>query len=221
MFPLLTLIVSVGLADSLDPTMILPALYFAARPRGGRRAAGFACGVFIVNLVGGVAIALGPGRFLVDLLPHPGPRVTHALELACGAILLAAAVLLWRRQRSPDQPRGGHERLQRASPLVGATVALLELPTAVPYFVIIAAVVRSDAGIASTVALLAVYQLIYLAPVLAIAALSERASRSHEAWRGESIRAFLARHQNRLLATILFVATLVLLGFGTYGVATT
>ena len=221
MFALLTLIISVGLADSMDPTMILPALYFAARPRGGRRAAGFACGVFVVNLVGGVAIALGPGRFLVDLVPHPGPRVTHALELACGAILLAAAVLLWRRQRSPDQPRGNHERLQRASPLVGATVALLELPTAVPYFVIIAAVVRSDAGIASTVVLLAVYQLIYLAPVLAIAALSQHASRSHEAWRGESIRAFLARHQNRLLATILFLAAVALLAVGTYGVATT
>ena len=127
MLALLTLIISVGLADSMDPAMILPALYFAAGPRG-RRAAGFACGVFVVNLVGGVAIALGPGRFLVDLVPHPGPRRHAALELACGAILLAAAVLLWRRQRSPDQPRGSHERLQRASPLVGATVALLELP---------------------------------------------------------------------------------------------
>jgi len=91
----------------------------------------------------------------------------------------------------------------------------------VPYFVIIAAVVRSDAGIASTVALLAVYQVIYLAPVLVIAALSQRASGSHEAWRGESIRAFLARHQNRLLATILFLAALVLLAVGTYGIVTT
>jgi cytochrome c biogenesis protein CcdA len=131
-----------------------------------------------------------------------------------------AAVLLWRRRRNPDQPRGSHERLQRASPLVGATVALLELPTAVPYFVIIAAVVRSHAGVASTIALLAVYQLIYLAPVVAIAALSQRASRSHVAWRGDSIRAFLGRYQNRLIAAILFLAAVVLLAVGTYGIAT-
>lgn len=221
MLAVLTLIVSIGLADSIDPAMIIPALYFAASPRGARGVAGFASGVFVVNLVGGVAIALGPGRFLLDLVPHPGPTVTHALELVAGGCLLVAAVLLWRRRRQSDQPPGDHERLRHAAPLVGATVAMAELPTAVPYFVIIAAVVRSHAGVASTIALLAAYQLIYLAPVLAIAVLTERTSRSHEAWRGESIRAFVARYQNRLIATILFVVALVLLALGAYGIAAT
>jgi cytochrome c biogenesis protein CcdA len=221
MLAVLTLILSIGLADSIDPAMIIPALYFAASPRGARGVAGFACGVFVVNLVGGVAIALGPGRFLLDLAPHPAPPVTHALELAVGGLLLVAAVLLWRLPRQSDQPRGDHERLRHAAPLVGATVALAELPTAVPYFVIIAAVVRSDAGVASTIALLAAYQLIYLAPVLAISVLTERTARSHEAWRGESIRAFVARYQNRLIATILFVAALVLLALGAYGITAT
>ena len=142
MLAVLTLILSIGLADSIDPAMIIPALYFAASPRGARGVAGFACGVFVVNLVGGVAIALGPGRFLLDLVPHPGPPVTHALELVVGGLLLVAAVLVWRLPRQSDQPPGNHERLRHAAPLVGATVALAELPTAVPYFVIIAAVVR-------------------------------------------------------------------------------
>ena len=221
MLAVLTLILSIGLADSIDPAMIIPALYFAASPRGARGVAGFACGVFVVNLVGGVAIALGPGRFLLDLVPHLGPAVTHALELLVGGLLLVAAVLVWRLPRQSDQPPGNHERLRHAAPLVGATVALAELPTAVPYFVIIAAVVRADAGVAATIALLAAYQLIYLAPVLAISVLTARSSRSHEAWRGESIRAFVARYQNRLIATILSLIAVVLLAVGTYGIATT
>ena len=218
MLALLTLIASIGLADSIDPSMIVPALYFAARPGGGRRVAGFACGVFVVNVVGGVAIALGPGRFLLGLAPHPGPRVTHVLELVAGGALLVAAVLLWHRPRHSDQPPADHERLRHAAPLVGGTVALLALPSAVPYFVIIAAVIRSHVGVTATIALLATYQLIYLAPVLVIAVLSQRAPRAHWTWRGNSIATLLARYENRLIATILFVAAIVLLALGTYGI---
>jgi cytochrome c biogenesis protein CcdA len=213
MLALLTLIVSVGLADSVDPAMIVPALYFAPGRRGGRRVAGFAIGVFAANIVGGAAIALGPGRFVLDLVPHPGSRTTHALELAASAVLLMAAAFLWRRRS--HQHHASHERLERASPLVGATIALAELPTAVPYFVVIVAVVRSHSTTASTIALLVGYQVLYLAPVLVIAILSQRASHAHGAIGGDRVRSLLARYENRLIATILFVVALVLLALGT------
>ena len=40
MLAVLTLILSIGLADSIDPAMIIPALYFAASPRGASRRCG-------------------------------------------------------------------------------------------------------------------------------------------------------------------------------------
>ena len=158
MLTLLTLIVSVGLADSIDPTMILPAVYFASRPDGDRSAAKFAGGVFTVNVIGGVAIVLGQGRFLLSLAPHLGSRTTHRLELAAGALLLVAAVVLWLRRPCPRPAT--HERSPHAAFLVGATIALAELPTALPYFVVIVAVIRAQEGIASTVALLSAYQVL-------------------------------------------------------------
>lgn len=216
MLAVLTLIVSVGLADSVDPAMIVPAVYFASGRRGGRRVAGFAIGVFTVNLVGGVAIALGPGRFLLSLVPHPGAQTTHAIELVVGAVLLVASVVLWRRRSDPSRP--GRGRFEHASPLVGSTIALAELPTAVPYFVIIVAVIHAHMGVAATTALLGVYQLLYLAPVLAIAILSRHASHAHGALRGGRVQDLLEQHENRIIATILFVVAAVLVALATSAV---
>jgi cytochrome c biogenesis protein CcdA len=217
MLALISLIVSIGLADSIDPAMIVPALHFGSRPHGGRRVAGFALGVFTVNLVGGVAIALGPGRFLLQLSPHPGERTTHRLELAGAALLLAAAIVLVRRHPAEHGEGRLQRRLDRASPLVGGTIALVELPTAVPYFVIIAAVIRSHVGTPATIALLATYQLIYLAPVLAIAILSRRAFRFHGSWSGVRVRSFLTRYENRAIAAVLCALALILLVLGSGG----
>jgi cytochrome c biogenesis protein CcdA len=214
MLTLISLIVSVGLADSIDPAMIVPALHYGSRPHGGRRVAGFALGVFTVNLVGGLAIALGPGRFLLHLAPHLSARTTHWLELTGAALLLPAAIVLWRRRPGEHLPGTLERRLDRASPLVGGTIALLELPTAVPYFVIIAAVIRSHVGVAGTAALLAMYQLLYLTPVIAIAVISQRAFRSQGAWSGERLLAFFARYENRAIAAILCASALVLVVLG-------
>jgi cytochrome c biogenesis protein CcdA len=215
MLTLLTLIVSVGLADSIDPTMILPAVYFASRPDSGWSVAKFAGGVFTVNVIGGVAIALGPGRFLLSLAPHLGSRTTHRLELAAGALLLVAAVVLWLWRPRPRPAT--HERSPHAAYLVGATIALAELPTALPYFVVTVAVIRAQEGIASTVALLSTYQVLYLTPVLAISVLSRHASRADGAAREGRLRSLLVRYENRFVAAVLFLVGVVLLVLGQSG----
>jgi cytochrome c biogenesis protein CcdA len=212
MLSLLALIASVGLADSVDPAMIVPAVYFAPGPGGGRRVAGFASGVLTVNIIGGVAIALGPGRFLLNLLPNLGPSTTRDLELAAGGVLLVAAVMLWRRRPHHGPAKRRHSR--HAAPLVGAGIALAELPTAFPYFVIIVGVIHAHVGVAATIALLSAYQALYLAPVLLIAILSGHASKSGGAGLGERVRTVLLVYENRLIATVLFVLAVVLLALG-------
>src|SRR5690242_12214511 len=79
---------SVGRADSLNPSTVGPALYLATTPRRVRRILAFTLGVFGVNLLAGTLLAVGPGRLVPALFPHPRKTVVHALELAAGVVLL-------------------------------------------------------------------------------------------------------------------------------------
>ncbi|HYZ79770.1 MAG TPA: GAP family protein [Solirubrobacteraceae bacterium] len=169
MIRLLGLVITIGFADSLNPTTIAPALYLAAGDHARRQVAEFTLAVFGVYLVGGLAIALGPGQLVLALVPRPGRHLGYLLEIVAGATMLACAALLWGyRHRLAESsvpeinPRG------RSSALIGATITAVELPTAFPYFAAIAAVVGADVDILQTVVLLVVFNVCFVAPLLGI-----------------------------------------------------
>src|SRR5262249_12555897 len=141
MLRLIGVVLPIGLADSLNPTTIAPALYLATGERARTQVTEFTLGVFIVYLFGGLAIALGPGQLLLSLVPKPDRDAKHLIEVLVGAAMLAAALLLWRsrerlsRRQMPEPQAGG-----RASAILGATITPVGLPTAFPYFAPIAAI---------------------------------------------------------------------------------
>jgi len=164
--------ISVGLADSLNPSTVGPALYLATAERAVQRVLLFTLGVFAVDFVAGIALTVGPGRLLLALLPHPHGTVRHVIELLAGVILLAAAVALWtgrrRLARSELPMRGGGG----GSALVaGASIAAVELPTALPYFAVIAGISASSATVVQAIGLVAVYCVGFVLPLLGIIAL--------------------------------------------------
>jgi cytochrome c biogenesis protein CcdA len=159
---------SVGLADSLNPSTIGPALYLATLPERIRRVTEFTIGVFAVNFLAGVLLTVGPGRLLLGLVPHPRGTVKHVIELVAGVALVALSAALWsgRRslaRRSLPMPSDG-----RSSLVTGASIAAVELPTAAPYFAVIAAIVASDAGLPEEIGLVALYNIAFVLPLLAI-----------------------------------------------------
>lgn len=93
MLRLFGVVLTVGLADGLNPTTVGPALYLATVHRRRVRVAQFTVGVFTVNAVAGVVLTIGPGRFLLGLVPHPQRTVRHVIKLVAGVVLLAAAVV--------------------------------------------------------------------------------------------------------------------------------
>ena len=62
MLRLFGIVVSIGLADSMNPSTIAPGLYLAVGERARSSLIQFTLAVFAVNLVGGAVIALGPGQ---------------------------------------------------------------------------------------------------------------------------------------------------------------
>ena len=219
MVALALVVVSIGLVDSLNPTTIVPALYFAARPRPGSQTLGFAAGVFAVNMLGGAALLLGPGRVVIAALPHPGDRTQHFIELALAAAALLAAVSVWfARKRLQSRFAASTERGSRGSLIAGATIAAVELPTAVPYFGVLAAVAASRATAPLQLAMLVLFNAAFVAPVVLIAILGHLSSnRAPE--RMDQVHTFIVAHLGCLLAVLLVVISVVLAAVGTVGMS--
>jgi cytochrome c biogenesis protein CcdA len=188
MFALAILVASIGAADSVNPTTIGPAVLLAAGRDPVRAVASFTAGVFLVSFAAGVLVILGPGQLLLAALPHPSAHAKHVAELAAGVVILLLAAFLWaRRDRVGERMAGrdtGEER-DRSAFLLGAGIMAVELPTALPYFAALGSIVAADPSLGGGIALVALYNLAFVAPLLVILAVRALA--------GERATATLAR----------------------------
>lgn len=169
MLTLLILVVSIGLGDSLNPSTVAPALYLATTNQPRRQLAGFILGVFSVMFLGGLLIVLGPGQLLLALVPKPSATAKHLTELIAGVAILVLAAVLWIRRGSLARRTLPTGKASGGSSLaLGAGIAAIELPTALPYFAAIALITGSDSDIVTRLAMLVAYNLAFVIPLLAI-----------------------------------------------------
>ena len=218
MIDLLVLVVSIAVVDSLNPATIAPALVLAGTPRPARGILSFAVGYFVVSVLGGLVV-LGFGHSVVDLVPRPRPDVLHGIELVLGLAALVGAGVLWRGRHAIGarfarmQPRA-----QRLSPLAGGALALIELPTAIPFFAAIAALSASSEPLTVQIALVVLFQVLFLLPVVAIAIGCAVAGR-RSGGRLTRLHQLVVRHAGATLACLVLVAGVALVALGVVGLA--
>jgi len=217
---LVALAVSVGIVDSLNPSTIAPALYLATGIDASRRLLHFTLGVFTVYLAGGIVLVLGPGHALLSAVARPGRRETHLIELALGGVALAVAVVLWLRRNAVARRVLAHERRTAGSSFaLGAAITSVELPTAFPYFAVVAAVIGSDLSLTRQLVLIVIFNAAFIAPLVAITALRRLAGPRAERPLA-SVRAWLDRHTGALVAAVTAVLAVALLLVGAVGLLT-
>lgn len=171
MIRLIGLCISIGIADSLNPSTIAPALYLASGDHPRRQVAEFTAGVFAVYLLGGLAVALGPGELLLSLVPRPGRHLAYLLETIAGVAMITAAAFLWGYRKRLAQSRAPEFKATgRSSAWLGATITAIELPTAFPYFAAIATIIGADLSVWRVVFLLVIFNVSFILPLLAILA---------------------------------------------------
>jgi cytochrome c biogenesis protein CcdA len=212
------LVVSVALVDSLNPTTIVPALYLATGPRPVRAVLGFTAGFFAVNVLVGVA-ALVVGHKLAAYVPHPSPEHLHLGEVVVGVLALAASGILWHRRHTVEGAIASVEtRVTRVAPVAGATIAAAELPTALPYFAVVAALAGSHEPTVALIGLVVLFNVIFLAPVVAIALLRALAGpRAVDLL--TRARSLLLRYAGVLAALVTLVLGIALVAIGVWGIA--
>jgi cytochrome c biogenesis protein CcdA len=217
MIRLIGLVISIGLADSLNPSTIAIALYLATGERARARVMEFTLGVFGVYFLGGAAIALGPGQLLLSLVPHPGATTRYVIETVAGAAMVVAAAVLWanrarlaRREPPEFNPTG------RTSWVLGASVTVIELPTAFPYFAAIAAIVGSGAGPVRQLLLLLLFNVSFVLPLLVIVGVLTFGGDQTDRLIVR-VRSFLERRWPEVLAVVLLVAGVIVIVLGVTG----
>ena len=218
MLALIALVVSIGAADALNPSTLAPALFFAVGPHGRRDVAGFALGVFAVSTAGGLALAFGPGQALLTLVSKPSPHTVHLIELVAGGAALPAAAVLWHARGRVAARLARNQPSNRSAWLLGAGIMAVELPTAVPYFAAIAAVVESGHNDTTQIFLVLLYNVAFVAPlILLLVVLALAGTRGTQI--AARARIQLDSWAPRVAPAALVVAAIVLLALGAIGLA--
>ena len=139
------------------------------------------------------------------------------IELVAGVVLLivAVAILLGRRSLArrelPGRGGGGGSAF-----VTGTSIAAIELPTAAPYFAVIAGIVASNASIPQEIGLLVLYNVAFVMPLLAIIAVMLLAGRRADPWLQKG-GAWLERRWPVVLASLLLFVGSVLAVLGGSG----
>jgi cytochrome c biogenesis protein CcdA len=210
-------VASLALADSLNPVTIAVAVYLASTTDPRPRLAAFAVGVFAVYLAGGALIVLGPGEALRSAVKGTDTRDWHVATIAIGALVIALAGVIWgKRRRFADRPMPGNALRPGAALALGAVVTAIDLPTALPYFAAIAAIVSSDSGLAAQLSLLVLFNLLYVLPLLGVLALHFLAGERSERFLGRC-REWIQRFAPALLTVLTLAAGVALMLRGVSG----
>jgi cytochrome c biogenesis protein CcdA len=217
---LIGIVISIGLADSVNPSTLAPGLYLASGQHARKRVLEFTLGVFGVSLIGGLAVAVGPGELLLHLVPRPRPIIEYWLEIIAGAVLLVSGALVWRFRKllsQRDLVPAQKKISERSSLLLGAGIMAVELPTAFPYFAAIAAIVGSGRDIVKQVLLVALYNACFVLPLVGILAVLWLAPERSSDLLGR-IRTMIQDNWTLALSLVLLIAGAFCIALGATGV---
>ena len=209
------IVAGIALADALNPSTVIPAVYLSGADSPARRVFYFGAGVFLVSFVGGALILLGPGQVAIHALPHPSHGTKHVAAILTGLALIAIAIVLWlRRVQLAENDPPGLRSGGRSTFAAGAALMLVELPTAFPMFAAIAVIVGAHSGsIPLDLGLVALFNFIFVLPVLAIAIVIAIAPRTRTTLIAPAAN-WLGHHWPVVFALIALAAGLGLVVYG-------
>ena len=219
MLRLIGVVLSIGLADSMNPSTIAPGLYLASGDYARRDLLQFTLAVFAVYLLAGAVLVFGPGQALLALVPHPDATTRYILELIAGVSVLVGGAIVWhKRNRLAEKQLPAPSGRGRSSFLLGVSIMVVELPTAFPYFAAIAAIIGSGVSAPERLISLVLYNVCFILPLLLIlATLIVAGDRADEVL--TNAREFVQRRWPVLVAGLALVAGVFVTVLGATGLA--
>jgi cytochrome c biogenesis protein CcdA len=166
---LIATVLGVAVVDAVNPSALAMTSYLVSRPDPWPQVRAYIAGIFVTYLTVGLTIAFALSSIvevIVDALADRG--IGYGLQAVIGVVVIVAAARAWCRRSSK----------QRARPVVvspwaafglGMAITAVEATTALPYLGALVAITRADPAGIEVVALLVAYNLIFIAPPVAVA----------------------------------------------------
>jgi cytochrome c biogenesis protein CcdA len=176
MLDLLAYLAPIVIVDALNPVLAAAVIFALGTPRPYRGALWVLLGWFATYFTAGIGLAAGLERITGTLAsPRPIDFVIQT-PIALGLIWLA-----YKSARDSERskaaahlpPRGASSHTLGAFSglLLGATINVVGLPFAIPYFAAIDQMLKVDLSVSEAIFVLAIYNLAYMLPFAALALL--------------------------------------------------
>jgi cytochrome c biogenesis protein CcdA len=156
-------LLALALVDSINPSAIVVTLYLLSRGRVPAQVVTYVAAIFLTYLTLGTLMMSGIEALLPSLRTMGSGRRGLLVQGVVGLALLLYAIRAPEAARSAPrvEPSAG---TYAALAVLGMTVTILELPTAVPYFAAIALLTTADLPRAQWLALLVLYNAVFVLP---------------------------------------------------------
>jgi cytochrome c biogenesis protein CcdA len=160
-------LLALALLDSINPSAIVVTLYLLSQRRAPARVVAYVAAIFLTYLALGAMMMLGIDALLPALRTWTSTRAGFIVQGLIGLAMLLYAI------RAPATPKPGARvepgaTTYAALSLLGVTVTILELPTAVPYFGAVALLTSAGLTPAQWLLLLILYNTIFVLPPVAL-----------------------------------------------------
>ena len=176
MLELLLTLVPIVIVDAMNPVLAAAVIFALGTRRPYRAASWVLFGWFTVYFLAGIGLAVGLER-ITGALASPRP-IDFVIQtpIALGLIWFAYKSARDSEHSKADKrvPQAGgsnHTLGVFAGILLGATINLVGLPFAIPYFAAIDQMLKADLSVGGAVFVLALYNLTYILPFAALALL--------------------------------------------------
>jgi|GEM_PF-2020078 len=161
-------VTGLGLIDSVNPASIGFLIFLFPLLRRPIEGFWYVGGTFVTYLAVGFGLHLGLAAILETILGSIPLMAWLAAELAAGLGLVALGTFLWSRAPSKKTGKPPLSVGPIALFLLGASNTVFDLPTSLPYLSLLGRLAAIGAGPLLALPLLAAYNLVYIAPMLAL-----------------------------------------------------
>jgi len=162
---LFTILIPILLTDVINPVLSAAVIFALGSTKPFRNAILILIGWLITYFVSGILLAIGLDR-LIDLLKNPRP-IDFVIEIVIGILLLWVGFRVVRGNERPGK-KPEIEQTESISGLaafwIGASINLIGMPFAIPYFAAIDQILKADLNTFGAVSVLLIYNLLYIAP---------------------------------------------------------